>query len=212
MREGLFTSWLYWISRFGVLTALKLKYRLHIHGREHIPLKGGAVIVANHSSYLDPPVMCSCIDSRIVHFMARDTLFKSRFSRWYFRSVRVIPIDRTRGDLGALRQAIATLKEGKVIGLFPEGTRSPDGQMREAKGGIGFLIAKGSVPVVPIYIDGTYKAFPKGASKLRPARLSVRVGKPITPEEIKAAMPKKGDYAAVGALVMQRIQDLEESS
>ena len=212
MREGCFTSWLYWISRLGVLFALKLRYRLNIKGREHIPQKGGAVIVANHCSYLDPPVMASCIDSRIVHFMARDTLFKSRFAQWYFRKVRVIPIDRTRGDLGALRQAIATLKEGKVIGLFPEGTRSPDGQMREAKGGIGFLIAKGQVPVVPIYIEGTHQAFPKGASKLRPARLRARVGIPITPEEIKAAMPEKGDYAAVGALVMQRIKDLADEA
>ena len=70
------------------------------------------------------------------------------------------------------------------------------------------MIAKGNVPVVPLFIDGSFKAFPKGAKKLRPARITVRVGIPITPEEIRAAMPKKGDYAAVGALVMQRIQDL----
>jgi len=208
MREGFFHSWLYWVSRFGVLLALKLKYRLSVQHHERIPLTGGVVIVANHSSYLDPPVMCSSIHSRVVHFMARDTLFKSRFSKWYFRTVRVITIDRTRGDLGALRKAIAILKKGGAIGLFPEGTRSPDGQIREAKGGIGFLIAKGNVPVVPLFIDGSFKAFPKGAKKLRPARISVRVGIPITPEEIHAAMPKKGDYAAVGALVMQRIQEL----
>jgi len=212
MREGLFTSWLYWISRFGVLLALKLKYRLDIKGHENIPLQGGAVLVANHCSYLDPPVMASCSPKRIVHFMARDTLFSSRLAKWFFLETGVIPLNRTRGDFGALRQAISTLKEGKVIGLFPEGTRSLDGQIHEAKGGIGFLIAKGSVPVVPIYIEGTHKAFPKGASKLRSARLSVRVGKPITPEEIKAAMPKKGDYAAVGALVMQRIQELADEA
>lgn len=211
MREGLFHNPLYWISRFGVWLALKLKYRMRIEGVRNIPAQGGAVLVANHCSYLDPPVMCSCSPRRIVHFMARDTLFSSRFARWYFNGVRVIPLDRTRGDLGALRKAIATLKEGRVIGLFPEGTRSPDGQMREAKGGIGFLIAKGDVPVVPLYISGTFQAFPKGSSQFRPSRIRVRVGPPIMPEEIRAAMPEKGDYAAVGALVMRRIRELADA-
>jgi len=208
MREGFFHSWLYWVSRFGVLLALKLKYRLKVLGHERIPRTGGLVIAANHTSYLDPPVLCSSIHSRVVHFMARDTLFSSRFALWYFRTVRVIMIDRTRGDLGALRKAVSTLKEGGAIGLFPEGTRSSDGRIREAKGGVGFLIAKGKVPVVPVFIEGTFTAFPKGAQKLRPARITVRVGIPITPEEIHDAMPQKGDYAAVGALVMKRIQDL----
>jgi len=210
MSEGFFHNPLYWTSRAAVLLALKLRYRLQIQGMEHIPSTGGAVIVSNHCSYLDPPVMCSCINHRIVHFMARDTLFTSRFSQWYFRKVEVIPIDRTRGDLGALRKAIATLKEGKVIGLFPEGTRSTDGRLQEAKGGIGFLLVKGNVPVVPIHIDGTFQAFPKGAKKLRPAHLSARIGPPITPDEIQAAMSGKGDYAAAGALVMQRIRGLAE--
>ncbi len=66
-----------------------------------------------------------------------------------------------------------------MIGLFPEGTRSPDGQMHEAKGGIGFLIAKGDVPVVPLYITGTFQAFPKGSSQFRPSRVTARIGQPI---------------------------------
>ena len=211
MREGLFHSPLYWLSRFGVWLAIKLKYRMRIEGWRNIPRTGGAVLAANHCSYLDPPVMCSCSPRRIVHFMARDTLFSNAVARWYFPRVVVMPLDRTRGDLGALKKAIATLKDGQVIGLFPEGTRSPDGHMREAKGGIGFLIAKGDVPVVPIYISGTHEAFPKGADKFRPSRIFARVGKPITPEEIRAAMPAKGDYEAVGALIMRRIRDLAEA-
>jgi 1-acyl-sn-glycerol-3-phosphate acyltransferase len=212
MREGCFHSPLYWLSRFGVWVGLKLKYRMKISGCEHIPAEGGAVIAANHCSYLDPPVMCSCSPRRIVHFMARDTLFSNPVARWYFPRVGVMPIDRTRGDLGALKKAIAMLKEGKVIGLFPEGTRSPDGRMRDAKGGIGFLIAKGDVPVVPLYISGTHEAFPKGSDKFRPARIVARLGPAITPEEIRAAMPAKNDYEAVGALVMRRIRALSEQA
>ncbi len=212
MREGLFRHPLYWLSRGFVYLCLLLKYRLRVSGREHIPAEGGAVIAANHCSYLDPPVMCSSIHSRVVHFMARDTLFSNRMARWYFPRVGVIPLDRTRGDLGALKKAIASLKDGQVIGLFPEGTRSPDGDMRDAKGGIGFLIAKGNVPVVPLYISGTFEAFPKGAKNLSPSRIVARLGKPITPEEIRAAMPAKNDYEAVGALVMSRIRALAEKS
>ena len=212
MREGLFKEPLYWLSRGFVYLCLLLKYRMRVTGREHVPASGGAVIAANHCSYLDPPVMAGCNNRRIVHFMARDTLFSTPIARWFFPRVAVIPLDRTRGDLGALKKAIATLKEGKVIGLFPEGTRSPDGQMHPAKGGIGFLIAKGEVPVVPLYISGTYEAFPKGAKKMRPSRVVARLGKPITPEEIRAAMPTKGDYGAVGELVMRRIRELAEKS
>ena len=210
MREGLFKQPLYWLSRGFVYFCLLLKYRLRVSGREHVPARGGAVIAANHCSYLDPPVMAGCSNRRIVHFMARDTLFSNPVARWFFPRVGVIALDRTKGDLGALKKAIATLKEGHVIGLFPEGTRSPDGQMREAKGGIGFLIAKGNVPVVPLYISGTFAAFPKGADKLRPGRLVARFGPPISPDEIRAAMPAKNDYEAVGALVMSRIRALAE--
>ena len=212
MREGFFTQPLYWLARGFVYFCLLLKYRMRVYGREQVPPKGGAVIVANHCSYLDPPVMGGANSRRIVHFLARDTLLSNPIARWFFPHVGVIPIDRTRGDLGALKKAIGALKEGKVIGLFPEGTRSPDGQMREAKGGIGFLIAKGDVPVVPIHISGTFDAFPKGSSRFRPARIAARVGKPISPEEIRAAMPGKGDYEAVGALVMRRIGELAGGS
>ena len=208
MREGFFTQPLYWLARGFVYFCLLLKYRMRVSGREHVPAQGGAVIVANHCSYLDPPVMGGANNRRVVHFMARDTLLSNPLARWFFPRVGVIPLDRTRGDLGALKKAIAALKEGKVVGLFPEGTRSPDGRMHEAKGGIGFLIAKGGVPVVPLYISGTYAAFPKGAKKLKPSRITARYGPPITPEEIRAAMPAKNDYAAVGALVMRRLADL----
>jgi 1-acyl-sn-glycerol-3-phosphate acyltransferase len=208
MREGAFRQPLYWLSRNGVTFWLRLKYRLRVEGCDCIPETGGAVLAANHCSYLDPPVMSACSPRRIVHFMARDTLFSNPVARWFFPRVGVIALDRTKGDLGALKKAIATLKEGKVIGLFPEGTRSPDGRMRDAKGGVGFLIAKGDVPVVPIYISGTFDAFPKGASHSKSGRVVARLGPPISPEEIRAAMPKKGDYQAVGALVMSRIREL----
>ncbi len=208
MREGLFRHPVYWLARDAVHLGLWLKYRLRVTGREHIPATGGAILAANHCSYLDPPVIGACSTRRIVHFLARDTLLSNPVARWFFPRVGVIALDRTRGDLGALKKAIGLLKEGQVVGLFPEGTRSPDGQIREAKGGIGFLMAKGQVPIVPVYISGTFAAFPKGAEKLRPGRVVARMGPAISPEEIRDAMPSKGGYEAAGALVMSRIRDL----
>ncbi|MDD2240124.1 MAG: lysophospholipid acyltransferase family protein [Kiritimatiellae bacterium] len=210
MREGLIRQPLYWLTRGCVYLLLLLKYRLRVYGRDHVPATGGAVIAANHCSYLDPPVMAGANNRRIVRFLARDTLLSNPIAKWLFPRVGVIALDRTRGDLAALKKALAALKGGQVVGLFPEGTRSPDGQMRDAKGGIGFLIAKSKVPVVPLYISGTYQAFPKGAHQFRPSRLVARFGPAITPEEIRAAMPEKGGYEAVGALVMRRIRDLAE--
>ncbi len=211
MREGLFRQPLYWAARGVVYLVLCVKYRMRVTGREHIPRKGGAVIAANHASYLDPPVMAGAIDRRIVHFLARDTLFSNPAARWFFPRVGVIPLDRTRGDLGAMKKTIAALRGGQVVGLFPEGTRSVDGELQAAKGGVGFLMAKAGVPVVPMYIEGTHGVFPKGARRLGRGRIVARVGRAIAPEEVAAVVGgRRGDYEAVGALVMSRIAALRE--
>ena len=197
----------YGVSRWAVRLGLRWKYGLRCEGAENVPPEGGVVVAANHCSYLDPPVLACCVP-RPVCFMARDTLFSNPVARWYFPRVGVIPLDRTRGDVAALRTAISLLKAGKAVGLYPEGTRSEDGKLHEAKGGIGFLIAKGGVPVVPMHISGTFEAFPKGAKKLRPGAIRVNIGQPISPEELTGAMSARNDYDAIGRLVMSRIADL----
>ena len=207
--ESRFCAPLYWFAHRLVWWFLRGFYRIRIRGTGNIPWRGPVVLAANHCSYLDPPVLAMVSPNRNVRFMARDTLYSNPFARWFFPRVGLIALDRTRGDLAALRTAISSLKGGDVVALFPEGTRSPDGQLKEAKGGIGFLIAKSQAPVVPLRIFGTYEALPKGAARPRPARISVRVGPVITPEEIRDSMPEKGDYAAAAALVMKRIAALE---
>lgn len=206
--ESRFFAPLYWTARRVVWWYLRAVHRLEIRGTENIPWRGPVILAANHCSFLDPPVVAMVSPNRNVRFMARDTLYSNPVARWFFPRVGLIALDRTRGDLAALRTAISSLKGGDVVALFPEGTRSPDGQLKEAKGGIGFLIAKSQAPVVPVRIFGTYEALPKGASRPRRARITVRVGSVITPDDIRAAMPDKSDYAAAAALVMQRIAAL----
>jgi 1-acyl-sn-glycerol-3-phosphate acyltransferase len=202
----------YHASRMGMLTYLRLFHRFQVIGSDHVPAEGGCVIAANHVSYFDPPAMACGVNHRIVHFMARNTLSSNRLAKWYFENIEAVSIDRTKGDLAALRKGIALLKEGRVLGMFPEGTRSPDGEMKTAKGGIGFLIAKGQVPVVPTYVSGTYKAFPKGASWPKPSRVGIHYGPPITVDEIAAIGTDRESYDRIGELVMSRIAALKPVS
>lgn len=204
-------QWFFRFSRVIVWTFLKIWHRFSCTGTEHIPAAGGVIVAANHASYLDPPAIGANVFHRIVRFMARDTLFKPGFPSWLLTRLAVMPISRGKGDLAALKRAIHVLKEGGCVGLFPEGTRSPDGQLQPAKGGIGFLIAKAGVPVVPAYLKGTYEAYPKGGTFLRPRKVELRFGPPITVDEISRIGSDRDSYEKIAALVMQRIADLRDS-
>ena len=182
--------------------------RFSAHGSENVPATGGCIVCANHTSYLDPPVMGVGIRHRQVRFLGRDTLYKSRLLNWILSNIGVIPLDRTRGDIAALRKAIQILRSGAVIGLFPEGTRSPDGTMQAPKGGIGFLIAKAGVPVIPAYISGTFHAYPRGARFIRPAKITITYGPPIPPETFIHLAEFDDGYEQIARLVMEKIAAL----
>jgi 1-acyl-sn-glycerol-3-phosphate acyltransferase len=200
---------LYRFCRFMLLIGLKLYNRVEFHGRERIPKEGGCVIAANHCSFLDPPVLGCVVDGRPLQFMARNTLFRSRWFGALLRGVMVIPLSREKGDIGALKTSISALKKGRCIGLFPEGTRSPDGELKPAKSGIGFLVSKAGVPVVPVYIDGSYKAFRKHGKWIHPAKIRAFVGEPISPRVIADLGSDREAYRRIGELIMARIDALK---
>ena len=200
---------LYWFSQDVVYCFARLFYRLEVFNTDNVPDGDGMIIAANHSSYLDPPILGCCVRNRMITFMARDSLFRFRLLRWFFNHVGVIPIDRNKGDVSAMRTALRVLKKKGAVCLFPEGTRSPDGELQNAKGGVGFLLAKAAVPVVPAYIDGTYKAFPKGAKWFRRSKIRIFYGEPVTVEEIEQVGEGKSSYDLIGKLVMDRIRSLK---
>ena len=188
---------------------LLIWHRLRIRGVENIPNEGGVLLASNHASFLDPPVVGVGYRKRPVHFMARDTLWNSKFGTWWMTKVGCIPVSRGTGDLKALKTTIKMLKEGKVVSMFPEGTRTENGELQEAKGGIGFIIEKSGCVVVPAYIDGTYKAHPKGTKFIKPLKVTITYGKPITQDEFQALGSGRKAYDAHAALIMQRIADLK---
>jgi len=188
---------------------LLLWHRLRIRGVENIPAEGGVLMASNHASFLDPPVVGVGYRGRPIHFMARDTLWNSKFGTWWMTKVGCIPVSRGTGDMRALKTTIKMLKDGKAVSMFPEGTRTEDGELQAAKGGIGFIIEKSGCVVVPAYIDGTYKAHPKGSKGVKPCKVTITYGKPITQEDFQALGTGREAYDEYAALIMKRIAELK---
>ena len=187
---------------------IKIWNRHEVRGVEHIPLTGGCVLASNHLSYLDPPVLSCGTGRRKAWFLARNTLYGG--NPWCFKATHCIPLDRERGEVGALRRCIHLLKDGHMLALFPEGTRSPDGTLQKAQSGVGFIVAKSGVPVVPALLEGTYEALPRQAKWVRPHKVRVTYGPPITPEEIAALGKGREAHDLIGRLIMDRIAALRE--
>ena len=168
---------LYWFcyTLSGLVAKTVFSYRAF--GQENIIEEGPAIMAANHQSYLDPPLVgITCRNE--LYFLARKTLFEKKLLGSLISRVNALPVDLSRGDLTAVRTIINLLKEGHRTVIFPEGTRSLDGKIQQARPGIGMIIAKTLVPVVPMRIFGSFQAWPKGG-KITPHPITVVVGKPL---------------------------------
>ncbi|MDQ4005113.1 MAG: 1-acyl-sn-glycerol-3-phosphate acyltransferase [Actinomycetota bacterium] len=161
---------------------LRLIYRPRAKGLENIPRSGGVILAANHLSFVDSlfmPLMCP----RDVVFLGKADYFDSWRTRWFFRFTNVIPVRREGGSAGeaAILAGIRALKEGKVVGIYPEGTRSPDGRLYRGKTGVARMALEAGVPVVPVAIHGTPEIMPLDAKVPRfSGRPEVEFGKPLS--------------------------------
>ncbi len=177
-----------------------------VHG-ERISEDGGAILAMNHQSYLDPPLAGICCRKE-VFFLARNTLLDWPIMGWVFPRWNVIPVDQSGGDMKALKIIIRLLKEGKRTIVFPEGSRTFDGNLQPAQPGLGLIVAKTLVPVIPMRIFGAYDAFPRGAKwpKFRP--ITIVVGEPMhfTADDVKAG--GKQVYQQISEQVLKTISEL----
>jgi 1-acyl-sn-glycerol-3-phosphate acyltransferase len=203
----------YRFCRFLYRVYFRLYHRGRIYNAERLPDEGAFLLAGNHVSFLDPPFFGLCC-RREAFFMARDTLFRNPLANWILRSWNCVPISRDRGDIAAMRAVLRMFGEGKAVLMFPEGTRSPDGQLQEPRAGIGMVVARAGVPVLPMRIFGTDRALPRGASLPRPAQVQIKFGKPfVYPlpanfDELRGEALKTV-YLEIGREIMRRIAELK---
>ena len=193
----------YWILRF----LYKVFCRWEIHGIEHFPLRGGFILAVNHQSYVDPTIAGSA-SPRGIYYLARESLMKNGLIRWFLTSIHVIPLDIGVGDIGAFKQCVETLHEGKPVLIFPEGTRSHDGVLRPGKPGIGLLAMMGKTDILPCYIHGSYEMFPRHGRFPQPHKLHVFFGPYLQYNEFNHLKMKKESYHKISQRVMDEIGKL----
>ena len=170
------------IAKISIVPLIRGLFIKKVNGIENIPKGEGFIAAANHCSYLDH-YLISCILvphlNKKVHYLAKKEHFDSLHQRLWHKWVGAIPIDRQKGGKEALRMAVAYLRKGKVIGIYPEGTRSLDGKLQRGKTGVARLALAAKVPVIPIGIIGSFKILPKGRYMPSAGKAVINIGKPM---------------------------------
>ncbi|MBI1189800.1 MAG: 1-acyl-sn-glycerol-3-phosphate acyltransferase [Tepidisphaera sp.] len=165
---------------------LWLLFGLRAIGAERVPAKGPLLIAANHQSYLDPPSIGCPITQRHLSFIARAGLFSFGPFGWVIGMLNSVPLAEDKGDAAAIRETIRRLEAGHAVLIFPEGSRTENGEIDEFKRGVALLLKKAKCPVLPVAIRGAYEAWPRRRKLPVPWRAKVRVayGEPISYEEL----------------------------
>ncbi|MCJ7839447.1 1-acyl-sn-glycerol-3-phosphate acyltransferase [Lederbergia sp. NSJ-179] len=188
----------YGFARAVVKGIFKPLYRVEVIGIEHFPKEGGVLLCSNHISNLDPPTV-GMSAPRPVHFMAKAELFQNIATKKLMNAINAFPVKRGMSDREALRTGLKLLKEGKVVGLFPEGTRSVTGELGKGLAGAGFFALRSNAQIVPCAVIGPYKPFKKQ---------KVIFGKPIEFDEIRK---NKVSADVATEVIMAEIQKLLDS-
>ena len=176
-----------------------------IYDIENLPVEGPVILAINHVSFWDPIVAASSLP-RHVSFMAKDELFALPILGWIFSKLGAFPVKRGQGDMNAIRQSLTLLKEGQVLGLFPEGSRSKTGEVQKGLPGMVLLMEKSKASVVPIKVLGTRRLLRKGWGKI-----AVVVGQPLTAQMLKAPEGVKNRREWIADRIMQAVLELPEA-
>ncbi|MEM6329191.1 MAG: lysophospholipid acyltransferase family protein [Planctomycetota bacterium] len=199
MRRPLWKRVWYRLTQYVAGAAFRVWFRLRREGHRAVPMDGPAVFVCNHQSHLDP-VIVGVMCRRQIAYLARDTLFTGPLGV-LIRSYDAVPIDREGTGLAGIRATLKRIKQGDAVLLFPEGTRTGDGALQPLQPGFLALVRRGKAAIVPVAVDGPYRAMPRGAVLPKPVRVGLCYGQAIPVEESSGL-----DDAALLALVEERIR------
>jgi 1-acyl-sn-glycerol-3-phosphate acyltransferase len=199
----------YTFIRFIGFLLFKIFFRLEIFGRENFPKEGPVIVAPNHASFLDP-IIVGIGAPRKLNYLARDTLFRSRSFAKFLYLINVSPMRRETGDVNAFKLALNRLSQKKAVLIFPEGTRSKDGNLQDPKFGIGFLQVSSGATILPCYVKDSMEAWPRHSRFPRPRPVSVYFGKPLRFDGGKALGRER--YTLIARGVMAAIKELKEKA
>jgi len=160
----------------------RLFWRVKVEGRDNIPSEGPFILSPVHRSNIDSPLM-AVVTRRRMHFMGKDTLWRYRWSTWFFNSMGGFPVHREGADREALRTCETLLRQGEPVVVFPEGTRKSGPMVESLFEGAAFMAARTGAPIVPVGIGGSARAMPVGSKSIRPVKVRIVIGPPIRPPE-----------------------------
>jgi 1-acyl-sn-glycerol-3-phosphate acyltransferase len=198
MGEGVTVNYYYRLFRGIFRFIFSVFYRWQVIGAEHIPKEGPVILCANHISLFDPPILGSGIE-RQVHFMAKEELFGIPVLSFFIKKFGAFPVKRGAGDRAAIRTALHLLEEGKIFGIFPEGTRSKTGELGPGLPGVAMFALKSQAAVIPVAIIGPYRLF-------RPVKIVY--GQPIDLSELRTRKAGSDTMKETTDLIMSHIQSL----
>ncbi len=201
-------GWIFFRALFAVY------FRWRAFNPERVPQTGAVILASNHASFLDPPLVGSGLN-RGINYLARESLFRFPGIGALLRSWSAVPVDRDGGGAAGLKAILDRLLAGGGIILFPEGTRTRDGQLQPARSGIGLIVVKSQAPVVPVRTFGTFEAWGRNQKLPRPKRVAVKYGEPMHFEKLRAEAKEcskarlKEIYQQIAEEIMTAIAKLE---
>lgn len=202
-REPVASLILYHLFKWSVVSPmLHVYFRGKIYDAQNVPQQGRLIVVANHASDFDPPIVSACV-RRPVSYMAKEELFQVPVLSQAIRLYGAYPVKRGSADRSAIRSALAQLEAGWAVGVFLQGTRTFDARISDPKLGAALLAAKSQAPLLPVSLWGTQAILSKGSQWPRPVPLTIRIGQPIAP-------PPSTDRAALESVTQQCVDTIHQ--